>query len=70
MDDGLGWSLASPLKWRRAGESADVQVVWVGSRSVIHAQDVGASPTLSKRTLPTFASESHGLEKAHRRLHM
>ena len=36
-------SLVSPLRWRRAGESAHVQVLWVSSRSVTHAPGVWRS---------------------------
>ena len=41
VDYSLGCSLASPLSWRRASESADVKVLWVDARSVIHAQVAG-----------------------------
>ena len=43
VDYGLGCSLASPLRWRRACESADIKVLWVHARSLIHVQVVGGS---------------------------
>ena len=43
VDYGLGCSVTSPLSWRRTGDSADVQVLFVGARSVMHAQVVGAA---------------------------
>ena len=43
VDYSLGCSLASPLRWRRASESADVKVLWVDARSVIHAQVTGGA---------------------------
>ena len=43
VDYGLGCSVTSPLSWRRTGDSADVQVMLVGSRSVMHAQVVSWS---------------------------